>query len=379
MSSQNLKIAHVSSAHPWTDNRIHYRECASLVEGGYDVTLVAVESAVSAPRDSVRVITIPALSRTKRMVLSPVRAVGLALRTRAKVLHLHDPELILLIPALRLMGKIVIYDAHEDLPSQVSNKAYLSRLQRPLVSFLARALVMIAGMSSHVIAATEVIALRFPRKKTSVVRNFPPLRDAERSATEVTGRDKTMVYVGGIEAKRGSNTMIAATESDAFPEGWSLALAGAMGEEVKAKMSAMKGWANAKYFGELKPEDARELILRARVGLVVLDDNPAYRDSLPTKMFEYFAAGVPVVASDFPLWRSIVDDYQCGQLVDPYSAEEVALAVRLYAENEDLLREHSKNARRLAVERYNWTSEAQVLLGVYTSLEAGGKGIGHRA
>ncbi|UJP08914.1 glycosyltransferase [Microbacterium sp. KUDC0406] len=167
------RVVHVSSAHPWSDNRIHYREAVSLARAGYDVTLVAVATAEAPPSGQVRVITVPRLRRAWRVLVSGPRAIVAALKTGAQIFHLHDPELIWAIPLLRAVGRAVIYDAHEDLPVQVLDKPYANAVTRPVLAAVARALCAVAGTSTAVIAATEQVATRFPDTKTTVVRNFP--------------------------------------------------------------------------------------------------------------------------------------------------------------------------------------------------------------
>lgn len=366
ISSGRARVVHVSSVHPWTDNRIHYRECVSLAEAGYDVTLVAVESAVEGTRDDVTIVEIPRLTRLKRVLVSSVRAVRVALKTGADVFHLHDPELVWAVPLLRLLGKKVVYDAHEDLPVQVVDKPYVNALARPFIVVVAHLIVGVARLSTHIVAATEAIAQRFPGHKTSIVHNYPPLRFEEAEAPEMEARTRGVVFAGGISSGRGAEVMVAAAAESSFPEDWPLTLAGTIPSGLQPRLESEEGWKRTTFLGQIPPVAARDLLLNARVGLVLLQDTQAHRDALPTKMFEYFAAGVPVVASDFPLWRTIVADHECGILVDPSSPAQVAAAIRRYADDPALLAAHSRNARRLAVEQLNWASEADVLREAYS-------------
>lgn len=359
------RVVHVSSAHPWNDNRIHFREAASLAREGYDVTLVAVATADEPPLGEVRVRTLPRLRRSFRVLLSAPRAIAMALSTKAQIFHLHDPELIWAVPVLRMLRRTVIYDAHEDLPVQVLDKPYTNAFTRPILAGVARAMCWVASRSTAVIAATDQVASRFPPRKTTVVRNFPPLREEETTAPPVESRDPIVVYVGAIGSARGADVMVDAMADADMPEGWSLQLAGSMPAQLRQRLGECPGWSEVEYLGVLQPEEARELLLRARVGFAVLQATPAYVDALPTKMFEYFAAGVPVIASDFPLWREIIDGHACGQLVDQRDPAAIARALRRYADDPALLAEHSVNARRAAVESLNWASEAGKLMQAY--------------
>ncbi|MCI2266956.1 glycosyltransferase family 4 protein [Sediminivirga luteola] len=366
---QHADVVHLSSVHPWTDNRIAYRECASLAEAGYRVALVAVQTDVPDSPRPVWVIEVPEERRAKRVIVSTVRVLTAALRTNARVFHLHDPELVWTVPVLRLLGRHVIYDAHEDLPAQVLNKPYAtSRPLKVALKLTAFAVIAVARMSSHIIAATETIAARFPSRKTSIVHNYPPLREEEAHAKRVSDRAASVVYVGGISEGRGALTMIDAAGSGKFPNGWILSLAGRMSEDLKENLAGTPGWQHVQYKGQVPSDEARQIVLDARVGLLLFSDTAAHRAALPTKMFEYFAAGVPVIASDFPLWREIITSSDCGVVVDPNSPEQAAEALKRYAESPELLERHSRNARRLALSRFNWSSEAAALVAVYRKI-----------
>ena len=366
MPKQRNRVAHVSSAHPWTDNRVHLREAVSLQDAGYDVVLIAVESSEKVQLSSVTVKLIPRRPRLRRLTFSSVEAAFLAIRSQASVVHLHDPELIWAIPLFRALGRKVIFDAHEDLPSQIMDKHYLPKPLRSAVARAAGILTWIASSSDHVIAATETIARRFPLAKTTVVKNYPRLRQQDVDLPALHDRPLHAVYVGAISDTRGARIMAAAVDDDAFPSDWKLSLAGHFVPTSTADLfSDVRHVERTEVHGKVSPAEARDLLVQARVGLVVLQDTVAYRDSLPTKMFEYMAAGLPVIASDFPLWRSILEPLDCATFVDETSSEAVARAVSAYSNDVELLHRHGRNAKRAALAELNWTSQEKTLLAVY--------------
>lgn len=364
----SMGIVHVSSAHPASDPRIHLREAATLAAAGYDVTLVAVSPQAEMPDTGVKVVTLPRRRRLMRMTVSAVQAVALALRTKARIVHLHDPELVWAIPLLRARGRVVVYDAHEDLPHQVLNKPYLPGPLGGVASRLAHLVVRAAARADHVVAATEPVAQRFPARKVTTVRNYPILRSSE-SPTPAEERPPNVAYLGAISTTRGAAEMVDALASDFFPQDWRAIMAGAVPPALLDSLREREGWARADYRGFLAPDAARDLLEQCRVGLVTLQRTPAYLDSLPTKMFEYFAAGIPVVASDFPLWRSIVEQYECGLLVDERDPDSIAAAVAAYANDPAMLARHGENARDAARHHLNWASQATILVDLYHQLD----------
>ena len=366
-ASRRATVAHVSSAHPFTDNRIHYRECVSLSDAGFDVALIAVESPLEAPESPVRVVRMRRRQRLSRVLTAAPEAIYKALRSQARIVHLHDPELIPFIPVLRALGRKVVYDAHEDIPLQVLGKPYVRSWNRPLLVVIAKTLVALAKSADLVVAATDQIAGRFRPERTVVVRNYPPLRVEE----EVEGeRENIAVYVGGLARSRGLIELLDATEHPSFPADWSVHLAGPANSDVLEKIASLSksGSDRVVFHGRLAPHAARDLLLRAKVGIVTLHPTPAYLESLPTKMFEYFAARLAVIASDFPYWRGIQGLTTAGLSVDPTSVDAVALAIRTYADDPELLKQHRDRGRALAVQTFNWGSEAETIVGAYERL-----------
>lgn len=370
MTSRAVHIVHVSSAHPWTDNRIHYRECVTLANAGYETTFVGIEAEVAGPPTSVEIIPLRRRTRLARMTLGSMHAVFRGLRTGASVFHLHDPELVWSVPLLRVLGKKVIFDAHEDLPAQVEDKPYLTPLNARALRTAASLVLSLARRSDQIVAATEQIATRFPAERVTVVHNYPPLRDEESHAPSMGDRPLAVSYLGVIGEHRGAMEMIDAMAEDVVPASWSLELAGPVSPELLGRLKASPGWDSVRFHGRVAPDAARDLLLKSRIGLVLFQDSPAHRDSLPTKMFEYFAAGIPVIASDFPLWSGIIADSECGIVVDQSSPSAIAAAIATYAGDPELLKRHGENARAMAVSRLNWGNEEQSLRDVYAKVLA---------
>ena len=361
-------VIHVSSAHQWTDNRVHLREAATLAAAGFSVQLIAVEHPIEVDPTGVRVILLPTRRRLARLVGSSIQAIWVAWRSRAQIVHLHDPELAWGVPILRALGRKVVYDAHEDLPAQVAGKHYLSPRIRPVVVWVSRLIVKVASLANHVVVATERIGETFPSNKVTVIHNYPPLRASDESVA-IEDRPAAVVYIGAMSTERGSEVMIDSFADQDFPPGWRAVVAGtASPESLLSELEANPGWAKVDFRGQVPPREARDILLAGRVGIVNFQPNEAHLDSLPTKMFEYLAAGLPVGASDFRLWRSIIEANECGMLVDPASPSAIAAAVHRYASDSDLLQRHSFNASRLARETLNWDSEGRKLVELYSGL-----------
>jgi len=157
-----------------------------------------------------------------------------------------------------------------------------------------------------------------------------------------------------------------------FPADWKASIAGPVHPSaLLSQLEAHPGWARVQFHGQISPPEVTRLLETARVGLVLLQRHQAYVDSLPTKMFEYFAAGLPVIASDFPLWREIIERYDCGLLVDETDPGNIAQAVRRYASESSLLERHGANAAKASLSDLNWANEEVQLLLAYSRVLAG--------
>lgn len=371
-------IVHVSSAHPWTDNRVHLRGAASAAAAGYRTALVAVAAAGRSadmdwdrpdPTTGVYVRRIPNRPRHRRVVVSAAQAVRAALSSRAQVVHLHDPELAWAVPLLRAAGRTVVYDAHEDLPDQVRGKEYLGRAGGRLAVAVAHLAVRVAGHADAVVAATPAIAERFSPGQALLVRNVPRLRASDDEAPPVDAREPIAVYLGALSRDRGIDVLTGVATAGRLPSGWRLVTAGPIDGAVdRVRFDDVVRAGGIEHLGVLQPGPARDLLLRARVGLLPLRPTRAYAAAIPTKLFEYLASGLGVIATDVPLWRDLLDGADCVTWVPPDDPVAVVEAIRRYDSNPDLLLRHARAGRSIVHDRFRWDHEERVLLDLYARL-----------
>ena len=176
-----------------------------------------------------------------------------------------------------------------------------------------------------------------------------------------------MCYVGGIGRIRGITEMVQAMGR--VQSGVRLNLCGRFSEPaVEQACKSMPGWQAINEKGYVDRAGVRQVLGRSVAGLVTLHPVINYLDALPIKMFEYMAAGIPVIASDFPLWREIVLGNQCGLCVDPMDPDDIAHAIDYLVLHPEEARQMGENGRRAVLERYNWAAEEAKLLAYYKNL-----------
>jgi glycosyltransferase involved in cell wall biosynthesis len=363
-------VVHLTTVHPRDDIRIFRKECVSLALAGYEVVQVVADGLGDAHVQGLRIVDIgprPA-RRVARMRLLPQRALVAVRALRPALLHIHDPELLPIAVRLACQGMPVIYDAHEDVPRQILTKQWIARPLRGIISHaFERYENHQVQKLAAVVAATPHIAERFARvvRRSVNVNNFPFLDELAPPAAPMP-RERAVCYVGGITRTRGALNMVRAV---ALLPGVRLLMAGNFEDSaLEAELKREPGWAQVDYLGHIGRDAVRAVLARASAGLVTLWHMPSYVDSLPIKMFEYMSAQLPVVASDFPLWRGIVEDNHCGVCVDPNHPQAIAAAIRSLLADTAQVAAMGQAGRAAVLSRYNWPQAEKQLLALYREL-----------
>jgi glycosyltransferase involved in cell wall biosynthesis len=360
----------MTSVHRPDDVRIFAKECRTLAALGYDVHLVAA-SAPSEVRDGVHVWGVGAhasSARPVRMTRTVAEILRAARALDADVYHLHDPELIPAGLLLSLRGKRVVYDAHEDLPADILDKPWIRPRLRALVARLAALLERFAAERfAAVVTATPSIHGRFAgyRCHAVVVSNYPVLAEFDGVTPPAGGKDRAVCFVGGITEIRGAEVMVRAmADIDA-----TLLLAGRFQPpQLRDQLAGLAGWSQVVGLGQIGRSDVMKTLGRSMAGLVLYAPVANHWSAQPTKIYEYMAAGLPVIASDFPLWRAIVEAHECGLCVDPTDPIAVGRAIEWILEHPDEAQAMGANGRRAVERHFSWESERDELERLYDEI-----------
>lgn len=314
--------------------------------------------------------------RVARMMLGVWRMWRAVRAAAARVVHFHDPELIPLGVILKCFGYRVIYDVHEDLPRQVLTKYWIPAIARRPVAWAVSVMEwLVARVFDAIVPAEPTIAKRFPPCKSVLVQNFPILDELlTTNSISYEQRPPHFAYIGGISVIRGVHEMIQATGSAHGSGGQSsrLCLAGAFQPPgLLDEVRTTPGWTQVDFYGWADREQVAGILGSVRAGLAVLHPTPKYLDAWPTKMFEYLSVGLPVIVSDFPLWRGIVEDAGCGLLVDPLDPQAVAQAMQWILDHPEEAEAMGRRGREAVEKHYNWDTEAKKLVALYKKLLSG--------
>lgn len=376
---RKLKVAHLTSAHPPLDIRIFHKECKTLAKAGHEVVLI-VPGDRDHVMDDVRIRTIPEPdSRRDRMLKTTWRVFKAALDEHADVYHFHDPELIPLGLLLRLFGKRVVYDVHEDLPRQVLSKSWIpSGLRRGIAKMAEICELVGSVIFNGVVTSTPLISERFPKRTTITVQNFPILEEfAPIKSVPYARRPNVVTYVGVLDTNRGVVEMVKAMGK--LPESLKarLALAGKFDpDHLEREVRRVSGWERVDFLGHKSREEVASLLSQSKIGMNILHPIPNYYNQpYSTKMFEYMVCGLPIIASDFAPWRGFLEKTGCALLVNPLDADTVAGAIQWLLENTCEAEKMGERGREMICAKYNWAHEGENLLQFYQRLVTNNDGL----
>lgn len=369
-----VHVVHMTTVHKPFDVRIFHKECKSLVAAGYRVSLLQSDCE-AAEVDGVTIVPIRRRKhRLARMTLGVADAVVMASRIRADIVHFHDVELIWGALVLKLMGKTVVYDVHEDVAKDLDDKAYLPRWLRAPLRLAVHGFEFAAQrICDRIIGATSAIHARFAADRATLVRNSPILGEfSGGDYPPFETRSNVAVYLGGLAAFNGPVSMVAAIgEVDAALDP-RLILGGSFPDPaVESRVRGSAGWQRVDFRGWVDRGDIAAIFAQARCGLVLYQPTPNVVDSEPNKFFELMSAGLPLVASNFPVWKQLIDQLQCGIAVDPDDPQAIAAAIEYLFRNPSEAEAMGRRGRDAILGGYNWSVDSATLIALYDDLSAG--------
>jgi glycosyltransferase involved in cell wall biosynthesis len=371
-------VVHVTSVHPRYDTRIFLKECCSLAKQGYQVTLVVADGLGSEQRHGVAIYDTGKMpwGRVGRILLTPWRVMFAALRCSPRVVHFHDPELMFPAYLLSMLGYPVVFDMHENVPKQILNKGWLPKRIRKLLSKIYLIVERFALNRFEVVFAENSYSADYVWvRRCTTVLNLPDVRLLPVQSGVSKFPNYTIGYIGGGTRARGV-VVVAQAVGMLRAKGIEIDFLciGPMSDEVCSsevfRSAVDAGWIHSP--GRISGPDGWEIIARCHLGIAVLQPIPNYIDSWPTKMFEYMAMGLPVIVSNFQLYRDVVERHECGICVDPMDVVAVAQAIEYLVAYPNEAKRMGDNGKAAVHQSFEWKNEELKLLALYRSLIRGG-------
>ncbi len=369
-----IKICHLTVTHFATDNRIFRNECTTLVKEGYDVTYIApnVENEIL---NGIKIIGVKCnLHPIKRVFIGSKLIYKKAIEVNAEIYHFHDIELFKYGVKLKKKGKKVIFDSHEDWLMYANDISWLPNIiKKPISKYILYLYKKHLNIFDAVITVSPHILVKLEQfsNHAYMITNYPKYdykNETLFSKEEYLNRPDTLFYSGTV-----SNQEVILQAIEEIPN-VQYNLAGTFFDNYKEKLSKYPSWNKVDYLGYLNKEELEIAFHKSTIAITLLHyhANVGHTQGTlgNTKFFEYMKYGLPIICTDFKIWKEmIIDKYNCGICVNPNSIEEVQRAIQYLMDNKEIAYQMGQNAQRAVKEEFNWNSQEPILINIYRSIQ----------
>jgi glycosyltransferase involved in cell wall biosynthesis len=372
-----VRVLVVTTVHVPLDARIHHRQIRSLRAAGCEVTYAAPWTATGANPAAVAPGTVVrdlprAVGRRRWLALRAARRLVAAEGPRHDLVLLHDPELVLAVVGRRRRLPPIVLDVHEDLVGSLPDRSWVPRPARGVAARLGARLERWAEDHLALLLAEEGYRQRFAAPHP-VVPNLPWL-PPEPSAP---GTHRRVVYVGRLSRGRGAAELTVIGRRLRERDGPVLELAGPADADVEPALRAAHARGDLRWHGFQPNERAMALVAGSVAGLSLLHDLPNYRSSMPTKVVEYLAHGVPAITTPLPRAAALVRGADAGIVVPQDDVDAVVAAIEQLDGDPSLRARFGANGRRHVAASASWDVVADRFVATLAAIAAGGSGMEH--
>ena len=352
----------------YTDQRVE-KVCRSLLENGYEIELIGNSWG-----------GLPEMNRPYPFHRINLNSSNLKLaypefnfKLYFELLKRADKNTVLLANDLdtlaasylvsRKLNIPLVYDSHEiftEMPAV--NGRFTQKIWRKLERNLVPKI-------SYMITASDSYATWFEKKylikKPVVVQNFP-VKISQPDDIEAENEPKIILYQGVINPSRGLDKVIPAMKTIGNAQLW-IAGDGPKRKEYEALTKSFKLEQKIKFLGKLPPSELRKLTVKADVGLSIEENNgESYYYSLPNKISDYIQAGIPIVVSNFPEMKRIIEAFEVGECISNHSEQELSSKInRVLTKGKKFYKERLESAAA----QLCWENEEPKLIELFKKVQ----------
>ncbi len=366
--SHEIKITHLTTVHKRYDTRIFLKECRSLAAvQKYKVSLIVADGKGDEEKDGVKILDIGLYNdKLKRIFLAPKKLLKKALEIDSDLYHIHDPELISVGLKLKRAGKKIVFDSHEDFLEKIKARKWIPSIARGFLSrFFRRQFKKASEKFDGIVAAAPHILRNSCAIKSEVIRNFPEYNYIKNLSSKKNSRDPSLVlYTGGLTEFKGIEQVIEAL-FEKCSVNWKLVIAGISHGSVFNRIGTKFKDKRITYLGKVEYGKVVDLMSKASVGVVCNQPVHDYQNAIPNKLFEYMAAGLPVVCSNFKYWTEIMEETGAGITCVPDDISSIAAAIDKILSDKENAALMGIKGRQAVENKYNWENESEKFLNLY--------------
>lgn len=366
-----ISVCHVTSAHSRYDGRIFLKQCSSLAKNNYKVTLLCCDTLDDEVKNKVNIVSInKQFSSLRDRIFNSKRTLKkMCLEINADIYQFHDPDLLSLALYMKRKGKVVIFDSHEDYPS-----LFLEKQSIPV--FLRKCLSSVYSLyEKHVfkkidgvicVADYQLDRIKRINSNAVIITNYPIVDNDFKKNKSVKN---TLCFAGGVRADWNHDTVIKAIKDI---DDVKYIVAGSYKESYLETLKSYKGFEKVEFLGKLDKKGVKDLYSNSNVGIALCSYRPntCYKKGSlgNTKIFEYMMYELPVIFTDFDVFKNILKEGKFGIAVNPYDSKEVEAMLRYLLDNPKIAKEMGSIGRKLVVEKYNWETQAKILIKFYNDV-----------
>lgn len=361
----------MTSVHKRNDNRIFEKQCKSLVEAGFSVTLIVNDGLLDEYIDGVNIISTRRTykNRVVKLMCSQKELFKKAIEIDADIYHLHDPDLLFLGNKLIRLGKKVIFDSHESVPDQIKEKEWIPKYLRNFISFMYYNLekTSLKNYQGVISVSPQIVErLKLINPNTVMITNYPKITNCKSTRKP----QKSICFAGTINSEWNHIEILDAIQDI---EDITYYLAGPADEIYLEKLKKHNSWHKVKYFGVLSYEKVKEIYSISNIGMAINSSKQIKGIGTlgNTKIFEYMEVELPMICSNYLLWEGILSEYKCGISVNPKNINDIRYSILHIMNNQEEALEMGKNGRRAIEEKYNWESQKKILIEFYNVIKGG--------
>lgn len=372
-----MKICHITSAHSRYDARIFGRQCKTLVYSGFDVILVCCDGNQNEINNNVEIVSFSDHKLTKKERLKLLfcnrKFISYLLALNADIYQFHDIELIEIGRLLKKKNKKVIFDSHENwlgyLSSSLPDVFIIQLVFKFLfIEYYKRFLKVFDAVFS--VSPNMVDELKCFNSNVYFVSNYPSLNIGSFLPSSLN--TNTFIYAGTVYDISNQCNIVEAL-GNVCDSSCSYLVVGKVDVALKKKMLLLDKAQRLKFINWITSNELRSRMSKCLAGVVLLDYVPICCNKEgqlgSNKIFEYMQAGLPVICTDFILWKKmIVDKYKCGICVNPRSVEEIQNAMMYLIEHKKEAKIMGENGRQAVLKEFNWEKTIPDYIDIYNKI-----------